>query len=214
MSKRRNRPRPEWRKPTNSTIRYPPRATIDSMLTTMMTERRAGAADTDTVHFWGFAHTESRAAHDAAHVPIVLDPDAERSPILDSAEWLIRRFTRRLWGFGLAYLTVGEMFTGADGVPPDAIQAAKTGRLSERATSDPVCAATIFDARGRAYTSLTYIHLPELGPTPTWVTDTRESTDTWVALFDQRAVAAHVWAAAITLDPDANHTAISRLRSH
>ncbi|MGY1875002.1 hypothetical protein [Nocardia gipuzkoensis] len=180
----------------------------------MMAERRADAADTDTVHFWGFARTENFAAQDAAHTPIVLDPHAERSPVLDSAEWLIRRFAGRMWGFGLAYLTVGEMFTRAEGVPRDAIRAAAAGRMSERATADPMCAATIFDARGRAYTSLTYIHLPELGATPTWVKDTRRSIDTWITLFDQRAVAAHVWAAAITLDPHANHAAIARLRSH
>ncbi len=214
MSKRRNRPRHESRKPTDSTIRYPPRATIDAILTAMMAERRADAADSGTIHFWGFARTENSAAQDAAHTPIVLDPHAERSPVLDSAEWLIRRFAGRMWGFGLAYLTVGEMFTGAEGVPRDAIQAAAAGRMSERATADPMCAATIFDARGRAYTSLTYIHLPELGATPTWVKDTRRSIDTWITLFDQRAVAAHVWAAAITLDPHANHAAIARLRSH
>ncbi|MEU1550129.1 hypothetical protein [Nocardia sp. NPDC005745] len=109
---------------------------------------------------------------------------------------------------------MGEIFPGAHGVPPDAVQAAKAGRLSERATADPMCAATIFDARARAYTALTYTHLPELGATPTWVNDTRASTDAWVTLFDQRAVAAHVWAAAITLDPRANYAAITRLRSH
>lgn len=212
MSKRRNRPRPESRKQTSPTIRYPPRATIDAMLAAMLAERRADAADIDTVHFWGFARTENPTAHDAAHLPITLDPEAERSPILDSAEWLIRRFTSRIWGFGFAYLTVGELFT--DSVPQDAIQAARAGRLSERPTADPVCAATIFDARARAYTSLTYTHLPELGPAPTWVSDTRESTDAWVALFDQRAVAAHVWAAAITLDPSGNRAAIARLRGH
>lgn len=184
------------------------------MLAAMLAERRADAADIDTVHFWGFARTENPTAHDAAHLPITLDPEAERSPILDSAEWLVRRFTGRLWGFGFAYRTVGELFTGPDGVPQDAIQAARAGRLSERATADRVCAATIFDARARAYTSLTYTHLPELGPTPTWVSDTRESTDAWAALFDQRAVAAHVWAAAITLDPSANRAAIARLRGH
>ncbi|MGY2031687.1 hypothetical protein [Nocardia gipuzkoensis] len=180
----------------------------------MMAERRADAADTNTVHFWGFARTENFAAQDAAHTPIVLDPHAERSPVLDSAEWLIRRFSGRMWGFGLAYLTVSEMFTGAEGVPRDAIRAAAAGRMSERATADPMCAATIFDARGRVYTSLTYLHLPELGATPTWVKDTRRSVDTWITLFDQRAVAAHVWAAAITLDPHANRAAIARLRSH
>ncbi|WP_039800297.1 hypothetical protein [Nocardia araoensis] len=178
----------------------------------MLAERRADAADPDTVHFWGFARTGDAAAHDAAHTPIVLDPDAERSPILDSAEWLIRRFPGRLWAFGLAYLTVGEMFTGPHGVPHEAIQAAAAGRLADRATADSICAATIFDARGRTYTSLTYTHLPELGPTPTCVGDTREHTDTWIALFDQRAVAAHVWAAAITLDPSANRAAMARLR--
>ncbi|MGK8525443.1 hypothetical protein ACRS6B_29620 [Nocardia asteroides] len=179
----------------------------------MMAERRADTADADTIHFWGFARTENRTAQDAAHTAIVLDPHAERSPILDSAEWLLQRFAGRLWGFGLAYLTVGEMFSAAEGVPLDAIHAATAGRLSERATADPVCAATIFDARARAYTSLTYTYLPELGATPTWVNDTRESTGTWITLFDQRAVAAHVWAAAITLDPHANRAAIARLRS-
>lgn len=184
------------------------------MLTAMMSERGADAADADTIHFWGFARTENPTAQDAAHIPIALDPHAERSPVLDSAEWLIRRFAGRMWGFGLAYLTVGEVFTGAEGVPRDALRAAAAGRMSERSTADTMCAATIFDARGQAYTALTYTHLPELGATPTWVKDTRESIDTWVTLFDRRAVAAHVWAAAITLDPHANHVAIARLRSH
>ncbi|MEV6258207.1 hypothetical protein ACIHAX_09025 [Nocardia sp. NPDC051929] len=210
MPDRRNRPQDKSRKPTSSAIRYPPSATIDSLLAAMLAERRADAADSDTVHFWGFARTGSATAHDAAHTQIVLDPDAERSPVLDSAEWLIRRFTGRVWAFGLAYLTVGEIFTS----PHEAMQAAAAGRSSERATADPICAATIFDARGRTYTSLTYTHLPELGPTPTSVGDTRRCTDAWIALFDQRAVAAHVWAAAITLDPSANHAAIARLRGH
>lgn len=65
------------------------------------------------------------------------------------------------------------MFTGPGGIPDDAIQAAMAGRLHERAGADEMCAATIFDARARTYTSLTYTHLPELGPTPTWVNDTR-----------------------------------------
>jgi hypothetical protein len=44
------------------------------------------------------------------------------------------------------------------------------------------------------------------------VNDTRKSTDAWIDLFDQRAVAAHAWAAAITLDPNGNHAAMARLR--
>ncbi|MEU7764234.1 hypothetical protein AB0B25_03815 [Nocardia sp. NPDC049190] len=127
---------------------------------------------------------------------------------------VIRRFPGRLWGFGLAYQTVGEIVRGADGVPRDAIQAATAGRLTERATSDEFRAATIFDARGCLYTALTYAHVPELGPTPTSVNDTRTSIDTWVDLFDRRAVAAHAWAAAITLDPVRNHAAIARLRGY
>ncbi|WP_406281664.1 hypothetical protein OH799_17415 [Nocardia sp. NBC_00881] len=181
----------------------------------MMAERNTDTADPnfDTIHFWGFAGADNLVTQEMAHTAIVLDPDAERSPILDSAEWLMRRLPGRLWGFGLAYRTVGEMFSGSDGVPEDAIQAARAGRLNERAGADEMCAATIFDARGRSYTALTYAHLPDLGPTPTWVNDTRKSTDTWIALFDQRAVAAHVWAAAITLDPDGNHATIARLRT-
>ncbi|WP_454195612.1 hypothetical protein [Nocardia sp. Marseille-Q1738] len=218
MPKRRNRLRhkPKTpRKPPESTIRYPPDTIIDALLATMLAERRAAEADpdADALHFWGFASTDDPATQETAHTVIVLDPDAERSPILDSAEWLIHRFPGRLWGFGLAYRTIGEMFTGPGGVPDDAIRAATSGRLHERAGADEMCAATIFDARARTYTSLTYTHLPELGPTPTWVNDTRTNTDTWIELFDQRVVAAHAWAAAITLDPDRNHAAIARLRT-
>ncbi|MGO4614805.1 hypothetical protein AB4305_00520 [Nocardia sp. 2YAB30] len=181
----------------------------------MMAERNADTSDPniDTIHFWGFASADNLITQEMAHTAIVLDPDAECSPILDSAEWLMRRLPGRLWGFGLAFRTVGEMFTGTDGVPEDAIQAARAGKLNERAGADEMCAATIFDARAYSYTALTYTHLPELGPTPTWVDDTRKSTDTWIALFDRRAVAAHAWAAAITLDPDGNHATIARLRT-
>ncbi|MEU7628517.1 hypothetical protein AB0C34_00835 [Nocardia sp. NPDC049220] len=220
MSKRRNRPRHNpttLRQPerTGPTIRYPPRATIDALLTAMMAERKADTADPniDTVHFWGFASADNLMAQETAHTAIVLDPDAERSPILDSAAWLMRRLSGRLWGFGLAYRTVGEMFAGTDGVPEDAIRAARSGRLNERAGADEMYAATIFDARAWSYTALTYTHLPELGPTPTWINDTRKSTDSWIALFDQRAVAAHAWAAAIALDPDGNHATVARLRT-
>ncbi|WP_330228881.1 hypothetical protein OHA40_22625 [Nocardia sp. NBC_00508] len=218
MPKRRKRlrhtPKAHRKPPTASTIRYPPSATVDAILATMMAERSADTAapDADTIHFWGFACADHPTTQEAAHTAIVVDPDAERSPILDAAEWLIRRFPGRLWGFGLAYRTIGEMFTGPGGVPQDAIQAAMTGRLHERPAADEVCAATIFDARGFTYTSLTYAHLPELGPTPTWVGDTRTNTESWIELFDRRVVAAHAWAAAITLDPDANHAAIARLR--
>ncbi|MEU2035117.1 hypothetical protein [Nocardia amamiensis] len=218
MSKRRkqrrhNRKAPREQVATGST--YPPHATIDALLATMMAARSADTTDQDpdTIHFWGFASTDNPTTQETAHTAIVLDPDAERSPVLDSAEWLIRRFPGRLWGFGLAYRTIGEMFTGPGGIPDDAIQAAMAGRLHERAGADEMCAATIFDARARTYTSLTYTHLPELGPTPTWVYDTRTNTDIWIALFDQRVVAAHAWAAAISLDPNHNHAAIARLRA-
>ncbi|WP_040781760.1 hypothetical protein [Nocardia pneumoniae] len=212
MAKRRNKPKTRRKAPTAITIRYPPNATIDALLGTMMAER-GNDLDTDVIHFWGFASTDHPANQEAAHTAIVLDPDAQRSPVLDAAEWLIRRFHRRLWGFGLAYRTIGEMFTDPGGVPHDAIQAATTGTLHERAGADDMYAATIFDARGFTHTSLTYAHLPELGPTPTSVNDTRDNTDAWIELFDRRVVAAHAWAAAITLDPETNHAAIARLRT-
>ncbi|WP_454196202.1 hypothetical protein [Nocardia sp. Marseille-Q1738] len=198
-----------------STIRYPPDSTIDAILATMMAERSADTTDSnaDSIHFWGFAGTDRPTTQETARTAIVLDPDAERSAILDAAEWLIRRFPGRLWGFGLAYRTIGEMFTGPGGVPHDAVRAAMAGKLHERAGADEMCAATIFDARARTYTALTYVHLPELGPTPTWVNDTRDNTDAWIELFDRRVVAAHAWAAAITLDPGHNHAAIARLRT-
>ncbi|WP_067468673.1 hypothetical protein [Nocardia amamiensis] len=198
-----------------SGIRYPPDTAIDAILATMMAERSRDVtdADVDSIHFWGFACTDKPGTQETAHTVIVLDPDAERSPILDAAEWLIRRFHGRLWGFGLAYRAVGEIFAGPGRVPDEAIQAAMAGKLHERAGADDMCAATIFDARARTYTALTYTHLPELGPTPTWINDTRTDTDTWIELFDQRVVAAHAWAAAITLDPDRNHAAIALLRT-
>ncbi|WP_028478996.1 hypothetical protein [Nocardia sp. CNY236] len=196
-------------------IRYPPRVAIDAILTTMMSERRADPAgsNADILHFWGFARTDSPTTHDMAHTTIVLDADAERSPILESAQWLMQRLSGRLWGFGLAYWTVGEMFTGRDGVPREAIDAAIAGQLLERAGAHEVCAATIFDARGRSYTSMTYAHLPELGQSPTGVDDTRGCVDTWIDLFDRRAATAHAWAAAITLDPDGNRATLARLRA-
>ncbi|MGQ4599248.1 hypothetical protein [Nocardia sp. R6R-6] len=211
----RHNPKPTQRRPSAPTIRYPPNATIDALLATMMAEFSTESTNPglDTLHFWVFAGGNTRTTQQTAHTAIVLDPDAERSPILDAAELLIRRFMVRLWGFGLAYRTIGEMFTGPGAVPPDAIRAARASRLHERAGADEMCAATIFDARGLSYTALTYTHLPELGPTPTWTNDTSANTTAWIELFDQRAVAAHAWAAAITLDPDRNHAAIARLRT-
>ncbi|MBF6302739.1 hypothetical protein IU459_35180 [Nocardia amamiensis] len=219
MPKRRNQRRHKRKASSQAAmapaIRYPPDIEIDAILARMMAERSSDVTDpdVDSIHFWGFACTDQPGTQETAHTVIVLDPDAERSPILDAAEWLIRRFPGRLWGFGLAYRTIGEMFTGPGGVPQEAIQAAVAGRLSERAGADEMYAATIFDARARTYTSLTYTHLPELGPTPTWVDDTRDNTDAWIESFDRRIVAAHAWAAAITLDPKANHAAIARLRT-
>ncbi len=175
----------------------------------MITEHSCGTGGYDIIHFWGFARTGDPATHDTAHIAIDPDPDAARSPVLDSAEWLMRRFPGRIWGFGLAYRTFGELFTR----PGDALRAARAGRTDQRDTVETICAATIFDARARAYTALTYTHLPELTPPPTWMDDTRETTDTWIDLFDRRSAAAHAWAAAITLDPEANHTAITRLRT-
>ncbi|MCP2276367.1 hypothetical protein [Nocardia amikacinitolerans] len=189
---------------TGSILRYPPRAVIDAMLGAMLTECRTdpAASGSGTVHFWGFARAADAATHDMAHTAVVLDPDTARSPILESAEWLLRRFGGRLWAFGLAHRTSGGL-----------VAEAGTAERGSDAEGSDLCAATIFDARARAYTTLSYLHLGELRQTPTRVHDTREAIETWIDLFDRRAPAAHAWAAAITLDPWANHAAIARLRS-
>ncbi|MCP2291649.1 hypothetical protein [Nocardia amikacinitolerans] len=207
MQPRRNRLRPKTKPPftvTGPALRYPSRAVIDAMLGAMLTECRADPAvsGSGTVHFWGFARAADPATHDMAHTAVTIDPEAARSPILESAEWLLRRFGGRLWAFGLAHRTSGELV----------VEAGAAQRGSDVEWSD-LCTATIFDARARAYTALSYLHLPELGQTPTRVHDTREATETWIELFDRRAPAAHAWAAAITLDPCANRAAIARLRS-
>ncbi|MEV0028745.1 hypothetical protein [Nocardia sp. NPDC050793] len=213
MPTRRNRLRPKPKSPltpsaTVPALRYPPRAVIDAMLGAMLTEFRAepAASSSGTVHFWGFARAADPATHDMAHTAVTLDPDAARSPILESAEWLLRRFAGRLWAFGLAHRTSGELVAGT-GAPSSPAECGSDVELAY------LCTATIFDARARAYTALSYLHLPEPGQTDTRVHDTREATDTWIDLFDRRAPAAHAWAAAITLDPRANHAAITRLRS-
>ncbi|WP_433525633.1 hypothetical protein ACQPZ2_12210 [Nocardia pseudovaccinii] len=93
---------------------------------------------------------------------------------------------------------------------------AAAGRLRERPTADEICAATIFDACGREYTSALYIHMPELGPT-VWESNTLDGTDSiraWIDRFDEGTVSAHVWVATIALDPDRNRNVLNRLRAH
>ncbi|WP_157110887.1 hypothetical protein [Nocardia anaemiae] len=219
MPKRRKQPRHKGAGP-NAAIRYPRRSTLEVILPAMMAKRCAEIAHdpkaAKSVHLWGFAAVDNESTHDIGYLPVDLDTKTEESPILDAAGQLISRIPGRLWGFGLSYWAIGELLTGTESIPEDLLADAVAGRLRERPTADEICAATIFDARGHEYTSALYIHMPELGTTA-WESNTldgAESIRAWIDRFDLGVVSAHVWAAAIALDPDRNRNVLSRLRAH
>ena len=221
MPKRRKQQRYKGVGPHSSTaIRYPRRSTLDVILPAMMAKRCAEMAHNPkaakSVHLWGFAAVDNVSTHDIGYLPVDLDAGTTGSPILDAAGQLISRIPGRLWGFGLSYWAIGELLSGSESIPEDLLADAAAGRLRERPTADEICAATIFDARGREYTSALYIHMPELGPT-TWESNTLDGADSsraWIDRFDEGIVSAHVWAAAIALDPGRNRNVLSRLRAH
>ncbi|WP_280404550.1 hypothetical protein [Nocardia brasiliensis] len=205
---------------TNETRRYPRRSTImDAILPAMMAKRSIDmlrdASATQTVHLWGLACTDDDPASDVAYTVVDLGPAALRSPILDAAAGLINQLPgRQFWGFGLACWMMGELFSGADGIPVDALRAMTDGPMKDRPTADELCAAMVFDARGHSYNAVMYVHMPELGIT-SWHHDTLESgasTDEWARRFDAGVVSAHVWAAAISQDVNGNRVVLKRLR--
>ncbi|WP_194817964.1 hypothetical protein [Nocardia sp. XZ_19_385] len=201
-------------------IRYPPRSEIDRILPILMAKRIFARVEEPPelklVHLWALASDDTADQH-LAWLPVDLDVAADGpSPILRAAEQLSLQSPTRLWGFGLAYCSVGELFLGPEGPPQDAVHAAYEGRLRERHTADDICAATIFDARGRAFNCAIYTHMPELGPT-NWDDNTLKAakqTQTWIRHFHLGVISAHVWVAALALDPDRNRNLLKRLIQH
>ncbi|ATL72524.1 hypothetical protein CRH09_39835 (plasmid) [Nocardia terpenica] len=192
---------------------------MDAILPAMMAKRSIDmvrdASAARTVHLWGLACTDANTASGVAYTVVDLDSDPVKSPILNAAAGLINRLPgRQLWGFGLACWMVGELFTGNGEVPEGALRAMAEGRMKDRPTADELCAAMVFDARGRSYNAVMYVHMPELGVT-SWHDDTLEdsaSIDEWIGRFDAGVVSAHVWAAAITQDATRNRAVLQRLR--
>lgn len=210
------------RAPVEPTPSYPRRTTImDTILPAMLAKRSIDmvrdARAPRTVDLWGLACTDVNIATGVAYTVVDLDSDPVKSPILDAAAALINRLVgRQLWGFGLACWMVGEMFTGNGAVPEEMLRAMAGRPMKDRPTADELCAAMVFDARGRSYNAAKYVHMPELGAT-SWQDNPLEdstSIDTRIARFDAGLMSAHVWAAAITQDPTRNRAVIRRLRDH
>jgi len=208
--------------PIEPTLSYPRRTTImNTILPAMMAKRSIDmvrdASAARTVHLWGLACTDANTASGVAYTVVDLDSDPMQSPIIDAAAGLVNRLaSRQLWGFGLACWMVGEMFTGNGGVPEEMLRAMAGGPMKDRPTADELCAAMVFDARGRSYNAVKYVHMPELGVT-SWQDNTLKdsaSVDAWIGRFDAGVVSAHVWAAAITQDATGNRTVLQRLRPH
>ena len=192
-------------------IRYPDRSLIGTLLPAMVGRRSsAPAGDNTLVHIWGFTGTgrpdETNAAGFTPFSPE--DDPSEGSPILDIATRMMEGMGGRLWGFGLASRTVIEAVhrelddTADPGKPVVSVSrpvAPITGPSAEE-----VWAATIFDARGREYTHIQYLHLPDLEPI-IWDDDTTPQSAGWIDRMAEGVIVAHVWAAAMALDSTRNH---------
>ncbi|MGF6882550.1 hypothetical protein ABIA39_001492 [Nocardia sp. GAS34] len=199
-------------------IRYPDRSLIGTLLPAM-SDRRSGAPADDTalVHVWGFTGTgrpdETNAAGFTPFSPG--ESRTEGSPILDIATRMMEGMGGRLWGFGLASRTVVEAVhreldeTDTSGGPRVSVSrplAARTGLAAEE-----VWAATIFDGRGREYTRIQYLHLPDLEPI-IWDDDTVPQSAAWIDRMAAGVVVAHVWAAAMALDATRNHGVLEHIQ--
>lgn len=192
-------------------IRYPDRTLIGTLLPAMVGRRSSAPADDSAlVHVWGFTGTgrpdETNAAGFTPFSPD--DAPGEGSPILDIATRMMTGMGGRLWGFGLASRTViesvhRELDDTADPRKPT-VTVSRPARPVTGPDTEEVWAATIFDARGREYTQLQYLHLPELEPI-VWDDDTMPQVAGWINRMAQGVIVAHVWAAAMALDARRNH---------
>ncbi|WP_107661196.1 hypothetical protein [Nocardia suismassiliense] len=191
---------------------------IDAQLAEMMAVRRASFSHerpaSKTVHLWCFGRDQESALH-IAHTPADFTGDTERSAIWEMTAQLSARIRSRAWGFGLAFCAMGELLHDAKSIPDDLLREVNTDRLRVRPLADLLCAATIFDARGRKFCSAGYIHASERGPT-SWQNDTldgQQTIDTWLSHLRADIVTAQVWAAAVSLSPDQNLAVVRGIRA-
>lgn len=202
---------------------YPRRATIMDAILPMMTAKRSidMAREADAariVHLWGLACTDAKPTVRVAHTVIDLDSTLVGSPIIDAAGRLLLRLGGRdVWGFGLACQMHGELFTDTGtprgAVPDEVLSAMDGGPLEDRPAAEKLCAAMVYDARGRAYHSIMSLHMPELGRT-SWLENTLEnkaSINAWIGRYYAGVPSAHAWAAAITQDAARNRAVLQRL---
>ncbi|WP_043738881.1 hypothetical protein [Nocardia asiatica] len=198
-------------------VRYPARPTIEALLPAMIARRSsAPATDPDLVHIWGFTgigeNDTGSAAGFAEFSPGGTGATAG-SPILDIAARMMAGMYGRLWGFGLAHRAAADAV--AHGIDSDADEAVARPPSGSPGPSiaEEVWAASIFDARGREFTQLRYVHLAELEPI-TFDGDTLEGPATvrdWIDRVATGVVSAHVWAAALALDADRNGAILGEL---
>jgi hypothetical protein len=200
-----------------SMIRYPERSVIDALFPAMIARRRGvSAIDTALVHLWGFLGTgeadDGNVAGFAAFSPDDT-PTTAGSPILDIATRMMTGMGGGLWGFGLAYRTLADAVVRYTDSPAETTSTAQPDRLQDRCTTEEVWVATIFDARGREYTQVQYVHMPGLEPMA-WDSDTLDERSTildWFERVDKGVISAHVWAAAVALDANRNRSVLEEL---
>ncbi len=198
-------------------VRYPSRSTIEALLPAMIARRSsAPAIDPDLVHVWGFTGTGENDAASAAGFAAFSPGDSvvtAGSPILDIAGRMMTGMGGRLWGFGLAHRAAADAVArGIDGDTAEATTPPPSGPPGP-SSAEEVWAATIFDARGREFTQLRYVHLAELEPI-TFDGDTLDQRSTiqdWIDRVEAGVISAHVWAAALALDADRNRAVLGEL---
>jgi hypothetical protein len=198
---------------------YPGPAVITNAIIPAMMARRSADTARDvraarTAHLWALACTTADTTSGTAYTVVDLDADVVGSPILAAAEELIVRLAgRQIWGFGLVRWTRGELFTSAGGMPEELLRALAERSLGDRPSADDLCAATVFDSRGRSYNAVTYRHLPDLGVIG-WQENTlmdSASIDAWVDRFGAGVVPAHAWVLAMAQERDRNRSVLQRI---
>ncbi|WP_174189668.1 hypothetical protein, partial [Nocardia barduliensis] len=191
--------------------------TIEALLPAMIARRSsAPATHPDLVHIWGFTGIGENDAGSAAGFAEFSPGDnitTAGSPILDIAARMMAGMNGRLWGFGVAHRAAADAVAHA--IEGDADEAATRHPSAPPgpSTAEEVWAASIFDARGREFTQLRYVHLAELEPM-TFDGDTLARPGTirdWIDRVENGVISAHVWAAALALDADRNLAVLGQL---
>lgn len=198
---------------------YPGHAVImDAIIPAMMGrysfDTAHDAHPAHTAHLWALACTVADTTSGSAYAVVDLDADVVGSPILAAAEDLIVQLAgRRIWGFGLVRWTRGELFASDGGVPDELLRALNTQSMADRPGADELCAATVFDSRGRSYNAVQYKHLPDLGMVGWRENTLKNSTavDTWIGRFEAGVVPAHAWVLAIAQERDRNRSVLQRI---